>query len=139
MLTIGKLAKNARVTTDTIRFYERVGLVKPASKTTSGYRLYTEEAVQRLNFIKQAQRCGFSLPDIRELIQPSSRDGMPSSDSYAIAMRKKAEIDQTMSALRAMSTALSAFIDSRTGNGDSALIVREDNPLVGTLARISDG
>ena len=60
MLTIGKLAKQARVTTDTIRFYERIALIEATSKTSSGYRLYTEESVKRLRFIRHAQRCGFS-------------------------------------------------------------------------------
>ena len=57
MLTIGKVAASLQVSTDSIRFYEREGLLSPAKKSGAGYRLYTEEAVRRLNFIKHAQQC----------------------------------------------------------------------------------
>ena len=54
MLTIGKVAERAQVSADSIRFYEREGLIRPAAKSESGYRLYTEEAIRRIEFIKQA-------------------------------------------------------------------------------------
>jgi MerR family Zn(II)-responsive transcriptional regulator of zntA len=69
MLTIGKVAKLAEVSIDTIRYYERRGLLSPAQKSGAGYRLYNDEAVRRLNFIKHAQRCGLSLTEIRQLLE----------------------------------------------------------------------
>jgi DNA-binding transcriptional MerR regulator len=133
MLTIGKLAKQARVTTDTIRFYERVGLIAAASKTTSGYRLYTDEAVKRLAFIRHAQRCGFSLPEIRELLQNSPTK---TPECYALAVRKKTDIDQTIGVLRAMSAALSTFIGETGLNGavSTATPARPETSLVTALA-----
>ena len=74
MLTIGKVAESADVTTDSLRFYEREGLIRPAKKTDSGYRLYTQEAIRRIAFIKHAQQCGFSLAEIRELLDLRSDD-----------------------------------------------------------------
>ncbi|MDF1579278.1 MAG: MerR family DNA-binding transcriptional regulator, partial [Desulfuromonadales bacterium] len=60
-LTIGKLAKKADVTIDSIRFYERRGLIAEPTRTESNYRVYPLEAADRLRFIKKAQRLGFSL------------------------------------------------------------------------------
>ena len=68
MLTIGKLARAGAISTDALRYYEREGLLVPASKTGSGYRLYGEDAVRRVRFIQHAQACGFTLAEIRELL-----------------------------------------------------------------------
>ena len=65
LLTIGKVAKLAAVSIDTVRYYEREGLVSPAQKSGAGYRLYNDEAVRRLHFIKHAQHCGLALAEIR--------------------------------------------------------------------------
>ena len=58
MLTIGKLAAAAGVRSDTLRYYEREGLIEPAGKSPAGYRLYDQDSARRLRFIKQAQHCG---------------------------------------------------------------------------------
>jgi MerR family mercuric resistance operon transcriptional regulator len=67
-LTIGKIARRANVNVETIRFYERRGLLKAPPRTPSGYRLYPPDTVTRLRFIKRAQELGFSLDEIRELL-----------------------------------------------------------------------
>jgi MerR family transcriptional regulator, mercuric resistance operon regulatory protein len=67
-LTIGKLASAVDVSTDTVRYYERLGLLPRAGRTRAGYRLYTEEQIERLRFIKQAQTLGFSLDEIKGLL-----------------------------------------------------------------------
>ena len=67
-LTIGKLAKQAGLTIDTVRFYERRGLIKEPQRTKSNYRIYPEEDVARLTFIKKAKELGFSLNEIKELL-----------------------------------------------------------------------
>lgn len=109
MYTIGRLARRARVKADSIRFYERQGLISPTSKTASGYRLYTDAAIRRLAFIKQAQRCGFSLADIGELLQIDI-DHTARGARYRLAAEKKAEIDGTIAALQAMSNALTLLL-----------------------------
>lgn len=113
MLTIGRLAKRARISTDSIRFYEREGLIEPTTKTGSGYRLYSEEATHSLGFIKHAQRCGFSLAEIRALLRARNGEGSLTGDFYRVAMEKQAHIEETMAALRSMSDALSAVIEMR--------------------------
>ena len=70
-LTVGKVAKQAAVNVETLRYYERRGLLAPAGYRESGYRLYTPETVQRIRFIKNAQELGFSLKEITELLRLS--------------------------------------------------------------------
>lgn len=111
MITIGKVAERAQVSTDSIRFYEREGLIHPAQKSASGYRLYTEEAVRRLGFIKHAQQCGFSLAEIRELLELRSDDKSCCDDIYRVAVEKKLHLENKIGALKAMSQALSHLIE----------------------------
>ena len=67
-MTIGKLAKEVGVTIDTVRYYERLRLLTPTDRRPSGYRLYDGEALKRLRFIRNAQALGFTLHEIRELL-----------------------------------------------------------------------
>ena len=111
MRTIGKLALQADVTTDTVRYYEKEGLLAPASKTGAGYRLYDEDAVRRLRFIKQAQQCGFSLTEIRELLTLKNSDAACCKDVKSVAITKKLQLEHKVRALQVMSQALSELID----------------------------
>lgn len=110
MRTIGKLALQADVTTDTVRYYEKEGLLAPASKTGAGYRLYDEDAVRRLRFIKQAQQCGFSLTEIRELLTLKNSDAACCKDVKSVAIAKKLQLEHKVRALQVMSQALSELI-----------------------------
>lgn len=110
MHTIGKLAAEADVTTDTVRYYEKEGLLVPASKTGAGYRLYDEDAVRRLRFIKQAQQCGFSLTEIRELLTLKNSDAACCKDVKSVAIAKKLQMEHKIRALQIMSGALSGLI-----------------------------
>lgn len=110
MHTIGKLALQADVTTDTVRYYEKQGLLAPASKTQAGYRLYGEDAVRRLRFIRQAQQCGFSLMDIRELLALRNSDAACCKDVRSVAIEKKLQLEHKIRALQAMSQALTRLI-----------------------------
>jgi DNA-binding transcriptional MerR regulator len=69
---IGDLAEVAGVTVDTLRYYEREGLLPRAGRTAGGFRLYSEETEQRLQFIKQARELGLSLREIRQLVDPKN-------------------------------------------------------------------
>lgn len=68
-LTIGRLAKLVGVNIQTIRYYERIGMLHPVSKTESGYRLYEDGELERLRFIRHAQEWGFTLKEIGELLE----------------------------------------------------------------------
>jgi len=110
VLTIGKLALQADVTTDAVRYYEKEGLLAPARKTDAGYRLYDEDAVRRLRFIKQAQQCGFSLTEIRELLTLKNSDEACCKDVKSVAIAKKLQLEHKVRALQVMSQALSELI-----------------------------
>ena len=111
MLTIGEVAERAQTTADSIRFYEREGLLSPAGRSPSGYRLYTDEAIRRLNFIKHAQQCGFSLTEVRELLEIKTAERSCCDDVYRVAVEKKLQLEAKIRALKAMSEALTGLID----------------------------
>ena len=73
-LTIGKIAGLTDVSPDTLRYYEREGLICPTAKNDAGYRIYDGHSVRRVRFIKKAQRCGFTLTEIRQLLALRASD-----------------------------------------------------------------
>lgn len=111
LLTIGKVAKLAEVSIDTIRYYERGGLLSPAQKSDAGYRLYNAAAVRRLHFIKHAQHCGLSLAEIRQLLALKRQDDSCCEDVRSLVLQKKLQLEHKITSLKAMSQALSELID----------------------------
>jgi len=109
-LTVGKLARLAEVSADTVRFYEKEGLVAPARKSAAGYRLYEKDAVRRLRFIKHAQACGFSLAEVRELLTLRGSGTACCTDVKSVAVHKKLLIEAKIRTLQTMSRALSELI-----------------------------
>ncbi len=132
--TIGKLAKLTQISADTVRYYEKEGLINPAQKSHGGYRLYTGDAVRRLNFIKHAQHCGLSLSEIRELLEMKRRDDSCCSDIRTVALHKKLLLESKIKALQAMSNALSSLIE--TCNDDAKPL--DECPILSALERNSD-
>ena len=110
MLTIGKLALSASVTVDTVRYYEKENLLAPTQKTAAGYRLYDDQALRRLHFIRQAQHCGFSLTEIGELLALKRSDGACCQDVRSVAIEKKLQLAHKIKALQGMSQALNELI-----------------------------
>lgn len=110
MLTIGKLATAAGTTANTLRFYEREGLVPAACKGENGYRLYPGEAVSRVHFIRQAQHCGFTLAEIRELLVLPEQPSACCSDVRAIAISKKVALEAKIELMKTMSAELDRLI-----------------------------
>jgi len=89
-MSIGQVAAAAAVNIQTVRYYERRGLLSPARRTPSGYRQYNEDAVARLRFIKHAQELGFSLKEIDELLALRVRRG---SACDAVERKTRQKID----------------------------------------------
>lgn len=119
MYAIGKLAQHVGVSTDTVRFYEKEGLLAPTGKTDAGYRLYNEDAVRRLRFIRQAQQCGFSLNEIGELLALKNSDAACCKDVRSVAIGKKLQLEHKIRALQLMSHALSELITTCTDDARS--------------------
>ena len=105
-LTVGKLARAARVGIETVRFYERRGLVEPESRLPSGYRLYSEASVSRIRFIRNAQRLGFTLSEISELIELETRPTVNCGVVQKRALDKISAIEHKISDLQKMKRAL---------------------------------
>src|SRR5262245_29012580 len=99
LLTIGKVARLAGVTVDTIRYYERLGLLPAPARTPSGYRLYQPAIVNRLALIRNAQRFGFPLRAIAEFLRVRECGGTPCHDVRAAAQRMLEAVDRQIADL----------------------------------------
>lgn len=115
-LTIGKAAKQAGVGIDTVRFYEREGLLPEAQRTQSGYRLYSPDDVDRLRFIRRAKTLGFSLEEIAELMDLNS-GGSSRASVKRVAENRLADLDQKLRELNAIRDALAALVKRCSGQG----------------------
>jgi MerR family mercuric resistance operon transcriptional regulator len=102
MLTRGELARQAGVNPETIRVYEREGLLPRAARTVSGYRQFPAETVRRVRFVKQAQALGFSLREIRDLMALQADPQADLAELQARAAAKIAEIEAKVRKLTAM-------------------------------------
>lgn len=129
MFTIGKLAALAGTTPNTLRYYEREGLMPPAAKADNGYRHYSHEAVQRVRFIRQAQLCGFTLAEIRQLQSIPTQASACCSDVRRLAISKKRSLEARIAVMRAMSAQLDQMIE-QCDNDDRPM---DDCPILGAL------
>ncbi len=98
-MRIGELAHGGGVTPKTIRFYEARGLLPAPARTSSGYREYENSDLDRLRFIKTAQRLGFSLDEIREILSFRDRAERPCNFVLSALDRRLADIDRTIAEL----------------------------------------
>lgn len=105
-MRIGELAKSAGVTPDTIRYYEREGLLPLAERTPSGYRDYGPETVDHLQFIKKAQALGLKLSAVREVLEISSGGEPPCEHVRATVAGRLAEVEQRLKELRELRSTL---------------------------------
>lgn len=135
MLTIGKLAKAGDISTDALRYYERERLLIPASKTESGYRLYGEDAVRRVRFIQHAQACGFTLVEIRELLQLRQSEHACCDDVRSRAVEKKLQLAAKIRTMQAMSAALDRLI-AECADGTQPV---DDCPILAALEQVDPG
>ncbi|GMR08629.1 MAG: Hg(II)-responsive transcriptional regulator [Gammaproteobacteria bacterium] len=124
-LTIGRLARKAGVNLETIRYYQRVGIISEPAKPLQGYRQYPADTIDRIHFIKRSQQLGFSLQEIAELLQLG--DGH-CSDVRQRAIHKRDTIVQQIADLNALKDTLENLI-SACGSGGQAHC-----PIVETLA-----
>ena len=114
-LTIGDVAKRADVNIETLRYYERRGLVARPPRSMSNYRLYPEDAVRRVRFIKRAQELGFSLKEIQELLSLRAAPKARCADVRGRALAKIDDIEERMRVLRAMKKALTKLVAECAG------------------------
>lgn len=116
-LTIGVLAKAADVNIETIRYYQRVNLIAEPDKPDQGYRIYPEETLKRIKFIKRAQQLGFSLKEIEELLQLGEGN---CDDIRLRAEQKRSQIELQIKDLQKLRKTLNELINSCQENSESS-------------------
>lgn len=129
-LTIGQVAKLAEVGVETIRFYEREGLIAEPERRISGYRQYGHDAVKRIRFIRQAKQFGFSLKEIKNLISIRTDPRSGCEDVLASAREKLSEIEGKILELEQMRHALRELADGCPGSGPTS-----DCPILGGIEK----
>ena len=107
-----EVATKAQVNVQTLRYYERRGLLAEPQRTSSGYRVYTPDAVQVVRFVKRAQQLGFTLDDIEDLLHLA--DGGPDScqEAKAMARSRIADLQRRIEELAGMRVALARLVDT---------------------------
>lgn len=116
-MTIGRLARRVGVGAETLRYYERLGLIRPARRTDGNYRIYGPEAEQRLVFVRRAQTLGFSLEEIRDLLSLHHRADANAAEAKAIVETRIREVDARIRDLKSMRDGLSALSVQCDGEG----------------------
>src|SRR6202022_1496875 len=123
-LSIGKVARRAGIGVETIRFYEREGLLAAPVRKDSGYSLYPERVIGRIRFIRRANELGFSLKEIKELLQLRRNSSSICEDIREKAEAKIANVEAKIAMLKKMKqalTELSAACKGRTSLGECRL------------------
>ena len=116
-LSIGELAKKAGVNIETIRYYERRGLIADPPRNKSGHRQYSEEAVKRTEFIKKCQALGFSLNEIQEILELRITPESTCAEMKSRVSEKLADVDQKINEIAHIRDALGRLLKKCTGKG----------------------
>ena len=111
MLKIGEVSKRSGVGVEALRFYEKSGLLERPSRTYSGYRVYGEDVLDRLAFIKQAQALGFSLEEVRRIIEDARKGQSPCDEVREIVRRRMEELDVRLRELHRYRKELKATLE----------------------------
>lgn len=126
LMSIGEVAKAAGVAATALRYYEREGVLKSTLRSPSGYRLYDQRALERLEFIRAAQAVGFTLTDVRALLELDGRKEPQKAEVRELVRRRLAEVDQKMRDLRRVKATLSAALSECQRSSDRECPVLEE-------------
>jgi len=127
-MNIGTVADRAGVTSKTIRYYESIGLIDPARRTDSGYRVYDERDVQTLRFVHRARSLGFSVSEVADLLTLWRDRNRASADVKALARQHLRDIDRKIADLQGMRDTLVHLMERCHGDE------RPDCPILDDLA-----
>ena len=127
-MNIGQLSRRTGVPIDTVRYYERQGLLPPPERRASGYRQYGQPDIARLRFIRRAKELGFSLQDIHDLLRLSSQADADRSEVRALAQQRLTDIERKLRELEAMRATLAHLVGQCSGQGSL-----EGCPIIDTL------
>jgi len=132
-LSIGQLAARADVGVETVRFYERQGLLEEPERKASGYRQFDEQAVNRIRFIRRAKELGFTLKEIKELLDLKLDPSTNCAEVKGRAEDKIADIEAKIDSLKRMKRALVKLTKACSGRGGTS-----ECPMLDALDR-NDG
>jgi MerR family Zn(II)-responsive transcriptional regulator of zntA len=120
-MRIGELSKQCSIPVETIRYYEKEGLIPAPPRNASGYRDYSDSSVSFLSFIQSAKSVGFSLKECRDLLSIFvTRDSHTCAEVKTLSEQKLADLQKQMQALATMHTTLKAISDACCGGEESA-------------------
>jgi len=114
MLTIGTIARRVGVRTSAVRYYEAQGLVKPVDRLPNGYRIYDEEAVNLLDFVRRAQTLGITLKEVRKLLDLSRRGQQPCAQVKELARYHLHDVDLKIRELKLLRKQLQTLLGQRS-------------------------
>ena len=118
MSSIGEVAEQLGLSTHTLRYYEKIGLLAPVAKTTGGRREYRASDILRVQFIKRAQRMHFSLDDIRMLIELDKAVAVKKPQAQRLVQEKLGEIEESLKDLKQLKVDLTQMLDACLTSGD---------------------
>ncbi len=118
-LTVSKLANEAGTSSDTLRYYERIGLLPAPERSPAGYRLYGTDMVERVRFIKRAQRFGLKLEEIGELLSIRERGLCPCGRTRTMLEDKVSGLTEEMTALQRLRDDIQLMLDEHLSAGES--------------------
>jgi MerR family copper efflux transcriptional regulator len=141
LFRIGALAKRTGFTTKTLRYYEQIGLVRPAERTESGYRLYGDDVLDRLRFVRRSRGLGLRLDDIKRILEISDEGRVPCEHVISVVDRELGELARQMARLRALRRDLTelrtrlvhAVEIGSVGPGRACPCFESDTPLEGDI------
>ena len=109
-LQIGELARRTGCNIDTIRYYEKVGMLVPPMRTEAGYRLYGDDDVRRLSFIRRARELGFQPEEVRAMLRLSDEHSQPCAEVMGVARSHLADVRSKVADLQAIEAALEILV-----------------------------
>ncbi len=116
-MKIGQVAKQAGISVEAVRFYEKQGLIKSPARNESGYRIYSSDAIHQLSFVTRAKELGFSLKEIRELLLLRDSPNITCAEIKNQTEKKIADIEQKITDLKLIKDSLVALANSCPGVG----------------------
>ena len=128
-MKIGELAKRTDVPIDTVRYYEREGLIPPPIRRASGYRDYVDADVDRLRFMRRAKGLGFTLHEIRELLSLTAMSGDDMAALHALTQAKLRDVEERIHSLTRIREALQSLVTACPGHG-----ALDQCPILATLS-----
>ena len=127
-MQIGEAAQHAGLTVKTVRYYANIGMVTPRQDPSTGYRVYNEDDVAKLQFVGKARRFDFSVEECRELLGLYEDRNRPSREVKALTLKKVGEIDARLAELQSLKDELSGLASACDGDH------RPDCPILNALS-----